>query len=334
MFAAHTPDTALSTRHTRRAWLTMATATLLAGCAGGGSTSDKYQATFLQPWQAYEELSLEEWQRRLKITRDLGCNEIILQWSALYGGSYPWAMPESLIQLLFDEGAKLGIGIRVGLPYNEGWWNALRGSQTQRLQTFLADTQAVCIDTLEASRWPAQAGFRGWYLPYELDQYNWATPERRALLVPWLGAISAAASKRSAQPLALSTFYSSLNTPGTLAGLWSEILDQVPLRPMLQDGVGVAGLSNYAGLEPLRTLLRDRGTAFDLIVELFEQLPPLPNTNNAFRAKAASGSRISAQMEIARGYGADRIVAFAIDPWLLSSTDAEMTMPYSWGVHT
>lgn len=334
MLTPNPHDNALASTHTRRTWLAMASATLLAACAGGGGTSEKYQATFLQPWQAYEKLSLEEWQRRLKITRDLGCDEIILQWSGIYGGNYVWAMPESMIQLLFDEGAKLGIGIRVGLPYHEGWWNAMRGSQTQRLQAFLADTQATCLDTLEASRWPSQPGFRGWYLPYELDQYNWASPERRALLVPWLSAIAETAKKRSAQPLALSTFYSSLPTPGTLAGLWSEILDKVALRPMLQDGVGVAGLGNYAGLEPLRNLLRDRGTAFDLIVELFEQLPALPNTNNAFRAKAASDERISAQLNIARGYGADRIVAFAVDPWLLSRIDEELTLPFDWGVHT
>jgi len=92
------------------------------------------------------------------------------------------------------------------------------------------------------------------------------------------------------------------------------------LRPMLQDGVGVAGLGNYAGLEPLRVLLLNRGIAFDLIVELFEQLPPLPNTNGAFRARPASSDRIRTQMSIARNYGADRIVAFAIDPWMLKKS--------------
>lgn len=321
------PDTQLN----RRTWLAMAATSLLAACSSGGGTSEKFQATFLQPWQNYETLSLAEWQRRLKIMHDLGCSEIILQWSAIYGGSYPWAMPDALIQLLFDEGGSNGIGIRVGLPYDEGWWNALRSDNAQSLPDFFASTQARCVQTLEESRWPAQAGFRGWYLPYELDQYNWATPERRALLLPWLNAIAAASSKSSTQPLALSTFYSTLPTTGTLAGLWTDILDRVALRPMLQDGVGVAGLGNYAGLEPLRVLLRERAIAFDLIVELFEQLPPLPNTNNAFRAKAASGDRINAQMAIARSYGADRIVAFAIDPWLITTSDNEVTFPYSWG---
>ena len=245
----------------RRTWLTLAAAaaaSLAAGCGSGSGTTEKFQATFLQPWQSYETLPVAEWRRRLKLTRDLGCNEIILQWSALYGGSYPWTMPEELIQLLFEEGRSNGIGIRVGLPYDEGWWKVLSGKGTRRVSEFLDRTQAVCMDTLNNSRWPDQAGFRGWYLPYELDQYNWATPERRELLVPWLSAIAEASAKRSAQPLALSTFYSQVATTGTLAGLWGDILDAVRLRPMLQDGVGVAGLGNYAGLEPLRLLLRER----------------------------------------------------------------------------
>lgn len=315
----------------RRTWLTMAAASIAAGCGTGGGASEKFQSTFLQPWQSYETLSEMEWSRRLKVMRDYGCTEIILQWSGLYGGSYEWKMPEALIQLLFEEGQKNGIGIRVGLPYNEGWWNALSGKGTRRISDFLERTQAICIETLNTSRWPKQPGFRGWYLPYELDQYNWATPERRALLLPWLSAIAETSAKRSSEPLALSTFYSRLPTEGTLAGLWSEILETVRLRPMLQDGVGVAGFQNYAGLEPLRLLLRERSIPFDLIVELFEQLPSLPGSNNAFRAKAASSSRIKTQMEVASTYGADRVVAFAIDPWLLSSSDAEMTFPYSWG---
>ena len=294
----------------------MAAASLLASCSNG--PPGKFQATFLQPWQSHETLSLAEWRKRLKLMHDMGCSEIILQWSATYDGSYPWTMPDALIQLLFDEGARQGIGIRVGLPYDEGWWNALSDNAAQDLPAFLASTQARCIEAMDTSRWPTQAGFRGWYLPYEIDQYNWASTERRALLLPWLSAIADAASKSSAQPLALSTFYSRLPTTGTLAGLWGDILDKVSLRPMLQDGVGVAGLGNYAGLEPLRVLLLKRGIAFDLIVELFEQLPPLPNTNDAFRAKPASPDRIRTQMAIASHYGAERIVAFAIDPWMLS----------------
>lgn len=325
------PTTALPLQ--RRTWLAMAAAALLAACgSGGGGPAQTFNATFLQPWKSYETLPVEEWRRRLQLMRDLGCTEIILQWSALYGGSFPWVMPEDLIQLLFDEGGRHGMGVRVGLPYDEGWWNALRSSRAQGLPDFLARTQARCLETLQTSRWPAQPGFRGWYLPYELDQYNWATAERQALLVPWLRNLAEAArASYPHQPLALSTFYSTLPTSGRLAQLWAAILEEAAVRPMLQDGVGVAGLGNYAGLEPLRALLHERGVAFDLIVELFEQLPPLPNTNNAFRAKAASSERVAQQMAVARDFGAERIVAFAVDPWLLTSEDDAMTFPYTWG---
>lgn len=313
---------------TRRAWLGMAAvATLLAGCT---TPSEKFQGTFLQPWQSYEALSLEEWRRRLRTTRALGCDEVVLQWSAAYGGDSPWAMPDTLLTMLFDEAGREGMGIRMGLPYDERWWKAMGAKEPEVLPAFLADSQARCLDFMANTRWSQHPGFRGWYLPYEIDQYNWATPERRQLLVPWLKAIADGASRQPRAPLAISTFFSRLSTPGTLTGLWSEILDAVTLRPMLQDGVGVAGMSNYAGLEPLRGLLRRRGVPFDLIIELFEQLPSAPGTGDAFRARAATAERIRAQFRVARSYGAERVIAFAVDPWMLGDTTEAQQLLKDW----
>ncbi len=329
MFTSHQLLPSPGVPLTRRTCLGMAAAAFVAGCT---SLPGRFEGSFLQPWQSYESLSLEEWRRRLSSMRAVGCDEMVVQWSSTYGGEHPWAMPDTLIQMLFDECGRLGMGIRLGLPYDERWWKAMGASDAQVLPEFLASTQSLCIETLDTSPWPVQAGFRGWYLPYELDQYNWATPERRALLIPWLQTIANASAKRVAAPLAVSTFYSRLPTPGTLAKLWEEILNRVLLRPMLQDGVGVAGMGNYAGLEPLRALLRERGVPFDLIVELFEQLTPLPGTGDAFRARAADRTRVRAQMEIARNYGADRVIAFALDPWLLGDTEESLTLARDWGV--
>ncbi|AVS85164.1 DUF4434 domain-containing protein [Paracidovorax avenae] len=309
----------------RRTWLLLAASALATACT---TSPDRFQGTFLQPWKSYESLSPEEWRRRLRATRALGCDEIVLQWSATEGGAHPWALPEALIAMLFDEAGREGMGIRVGLPYDERWWTVLASRDPGALPAFLAATQARCLQYLAAAPWPRQQGFRGWYLPYELDQYNWATTERRALLVPWLQAIAAGAGSHA--PLAVSTFFSKLQTPGTLTALWTDILDKVALRPMLQDGVGVAGMGNYAGLEPLRALLRQRGVPFDLIIELFEQLPPEPGTGDAFRARAATASRVRAQMDVARTYGAERVIAFAIDPWMLGDTPEARQLWQEW----
>ena len=80
----------------------------------------------------------------------------------------------------------------------------------------------------------------------------------------------------------------------------------------------------------MRTLRR-RGVPFDLIVELFEQLPALPGTDDAFRARAASAERVKAQLRVARSYGAERIIAFAIDPWMLGDTAEARQLLKDWG---
>ena len=310
---------------TRRAWICLATAAMTTACTAPAS---RFQGTFIQPWQSYESLSVEEWRKRLKITRSLGCDEIVLQWSATEGGEHPWALPPALVALLFEEAAREGMGIRMGLPYDERWWTALASQDPAVLPAFFAATQDRCLQYMQASSLVQHPGFRGWYLPYELDQYNWATADRRARLVGWLLAIAAGVPPQ--RPLAVSTFFSQLQTPGQLTTLWSDILDKVVLRPMLQDGVGVAGMGNYAGLESLRNLLRRRGVAFDLIIELFEQLPPAEGSGGAFRARAATAERVRAQLEVARNYGAERIIAFAVDPWMLGDTPEAQQLLRQW----
>lgn len=319
------PSSQTRTGLSRRTWLCLAAGSLVAGCT---APSHRFQGTFIQPWKSHENLSLDEWRRRLRTTRELGCDEIVLQWSATEGGPFPWTLPDKLIHLIFDEAAREGMSIRMGLPYDERWWAVLSSEQPQVLKDFFAATQERCLTYAQTAPWSHKPGFRGWYLPYELDQYNWAAPERRAQLVAWLQAIAAGTSRP--QPLAVSTFHSQLPTAGKLTTLWSDILDKVMLRPMLQDGVGVAGMGNYAGLEPLRNLLRQRKVPFDLITELFEQLPPLEGTDGAFRARAATAVRVREQLEVARTYGAERVIAFAIDPWMLEDSPESRLLLLEW----
>lgn len=300
---------------------------IASGCA---HTSTHVDGTFLQPWRSHEALSLEDWRRRLSVTRELGCRELVVQWMGLYGGANDWMLPRPLLTTLFDEAARQGIGVRLGLPYDERWWTTLGTPQPEALQTFLNQTRDRSLAAMRTEPWSGHAAFLGWYLPYEIDQYNWATPERRRMLCAWLKELAAEPLRRGQPRLAVSTFFSQLQTSGTLDGLWAEILDAAPLRPMLQDGVGVAGMGNYAGLEPLRKLLRQRSVSFDLIVELFEQLPPEPGKPDAFKARAATLQRVRAQLEVARSYGAEHVLAFAFDPWLLGDTPEAQKLLRDW----
>ena len=78
---------------------------------------------------------------------------------------------------------------------------------------------------------------------------------------------------------------------------------------MIQDGVGVAGLDNLKALEPLRRLLLARHAPFDLVIELFEELPSGSTDGSTFKARSADFERVRKQWLIADSYGAQRVVA-------------------------
>ncbi len=286
-----------------------------------------FASTFLQVWRSHLELGQAEWHQRLKTVRALGCGEIVIQWAAM-DGEQPWEIPEALLDFLFDDSGQLGLGIRLGLPYDERWWQALGAPDAATLPRFLAQTRARSVAYAEQAKWPRRSNFSGWYIPYELEQHNWGTPQRQALLVPWLQSIASATSAgRTPQP-AISTYYSRLPSSGTLEELWAVILDQVVIRPMIQDGVGVNGLDNYQALAPLLALLRTRETSFDLIVELFQELPSQDATS--FKAVSAGLLRLQRQLAIARQAGGQQLVAFALDPWVIGESPQAKQLLEAW----
>ncbi|MNK16336.1 hypothetical protein D3C87_344980 [compost metagenome] len=288
-------------------------------------------ATFLQLWRSHLALGPEDWRRRLSAFRRLGCREIFLQWVGLEGGRPDdWMAPDAVLRTLFDEAERQGLGVHVGLPYDQRWWDMLAGTDHAALAAYLDHTRERGVAYMQEARWPDRRAFRGWYLPYELEQYNWASSERQALLMPWLDAYSRAAQATSRGVPCVSTYHSRLPTDGSLATLWSRILDRVRIHPMIQDGVGVAGLDNLRALEPLHDMLLARGASFDLILELFEELPSGATDGSAFKARSADFERVRRQWEIARGYGAKRVVAFAMDPWVIDDTPEARALMRDW----
>ncbi|MEB1530315.1 DUF4434 domain-containing protein [Xanthomonas sp. WHRI 7945] len=303
-------------------------ASMLPGCAN----PPRFDGGFIQPWRSHLEMSAQDWQQHMALAQRMGCRQVVVQWAGLYGsgGDADWDVPDSTMQLIFSTAAAAGLRVRVGLPYHSGWWKALQAPDLAALDAFLALTLDNARAYLLRAPWAAQGNFDGWYLPYELEQFHWAQDERQQRLCAWLAALCAAASAGTAQPTAISTYFSRLQTDGSLAQLWPRILDQVPLRPMVQDGVGVAGLDNLHGVDPLLTLLRARQVAFDVVVELFEQLPSSAADGSNFQAQTADAARIRKQLAWAHGSGAAGIFAFALDPWLSQDTPRAQALRRQW----
>lgn len=303
-----------------------ALAASLPACAPAWSV----QSTFWQLWPSHLELSPEAWRERIAAMHALGFREIIIQWVGASGGAQPWQLPAPTLALIFDEAERLGMGLQLGLPYDERWWRQLGNPDDAALAEFLQAAQTQALAYAGVSNATGLAAFRGWYIPYEIEQHSWAAPGRQARLAQWLRELSDPLAQQTGRAPAISTYHSKLPGALSLADLWNGLLDVAKLRPMVQDGVGVSGMAAYEALEPLHRMLLARRAPFDLIVELFEELPSERQDGTTFNARSADAARVRRQLRIARRYRAQSVVAFAADPWLIGPTPEAERLRREW----
>lgn len=65
-------------------------------------------------------------------------------------------------------------------------------------------------------------------------------------------------------------------------------------------------------------------------MELFEELPSGKTDGTTFKARSADFNRVRQQWDVARGYGAKRIVAFTLDPWVIGDTPEARALMDAW----
>ncbi|WP_255002092.1 DUF4434 domain-containing protein [Pseudomonas sp. S12(2018)] len=288
-------------------------------------------ATFLQIWKSHFQLSRDEWMTRMVGMREFGCDELLLQWVGLHGGDEPdWMLPDAVMQTVLDTAGSNGMRVRIGLPYDNGWWKALSAKDEAAQAAFFDRSLQGATRYMRESPWSGHRQFAGWYIPYEIEQYHWAEAPAQQRLGTWLADLSSVSQQAGHGVPAISTYFSTLTTQGSLVQLWQSLLDRAQLRPMVQDGVGVAGWPNIQAIEPLLLYLRQRKVTFDVIVELFEQLPSERNDGTDFKARSADYARVERQLEWAETTGAEHVVAFAVDPWALGSDPQAQGLRRQW----
>lgn len=304
---------------------TVAALASLPGC----SLPEQVDGTFLQPWLDHQNWSAADWQRSMELAQRAGCRDLVVQWSGILGGAEgDWQLSEASFGMLFNAADHAGINVRVGLPFEQRWWKAISGDQTE-LQAFLDESLQRARTWLSQSTLTRQRRFAGWYLPYELEQYHWADAARSQLLVGWLRGLQQAAVARGGD-CAISTYFSRLPTEGNLVTLWQNVLDGTALRPMVQDGIGVAGADNHLALAPLLAFFKQRGVAFDAIVELFHELPMIGGDGTQFQGVSADFERVQQQLEWARNTGAAKVLVYALEPWLTQDTPQAQALRRAW----
>ena len=323
------PDTRYA--HDRRKFLwasSLAALGLGLNLTGCSPNTMQMTGTFFQPWFDHLSWSKETWRTKFVQTKELGVRDITIQWVGEQSAVKNWRLPDETLKYIFDLAEELNLKIRLGLPYDSRWWQILGSKTDKPLLAFLTQTKEKMAEFIAQSRWQIRPAFLGWYIPYEIEQYSWSASSRRNLLVEWLGRIVDLSRAASNHTVAISTYQSAMASEASLADLWGRIIKDVALRPMIQDGAGVEGITNYARLEPLRDLFNREHITFDLVLELFEQDNHQSHVN--FKARSASVKRIEQQLKLASSFGAEQLVSFALEPYVLGDSAEARLLFKNW----
>lgn len=311
---------------TRRQLLCLAACLPVLALPGCTRRPARLDATFLQPWRSHIDLSHAEWLRRITLAKTLGCSQLILQWTGEHGGSEPdWQLPDRVMHTLLDITQSQDMTLRIGLPFDRTWW-AMLGKDAATRAAFFSRNQTAATQFMRQSPWSHASNFAGWYIPYELEQFHWPDTASQTQLAHWLATLAEVGKEAGQGAPAISTYHSQLATTGTLTQLWQTVLARTALRPMVQDGVGVAGWDNLNGVEPLLKWLRNQRVPFDVVVELFEQV----SSAGEFKARSADFPRVNQQLDWAASSGAQHTLGFAVDPWVSADTPEAHALRQHW----
>lgn len=275
-----------------------------------GPAPTRLDGSFLQIWKDDLKLSQTQWAEKVATLRALQCRDVVLQWTS-FGEEY--RMSDESVLTFMDLAYAAGLSVTVGLPYDHRYWKVLMGQEQIGLAAFMSEMAEAGARFISNTPYSSHPAFAGWYVPYEIDQYSWRKSEDRTHLKNYLLRLRDTLGTKGA-PLSISTFFSQLEGAGYLTDVWSDVLDAGAIRLMVQDGVGVYGMVNYERLAPLFALLKQRNAAFDLVLEVFTQLPGAGPED--LRLVPAEFERVQAQLEAAARIAPARILAFAVYPYM------------------
>ncbi|WP_323016310.1 DUF4434 domain-containing protein [Castellaniella sp.] len=308
-------------------------AALLAGSGilSGCTKKTQWAATFFQPWKQHADMSEQDWSKLFADIQQLGFRQIYIQWLGHTHGTDNWMLSDQTIKNLLNIANSQGMSLVIGLPYDNRWNDVLGSDSLSEISRFFDQTVEAADALIQHSSWANHSAVKGWYIPYELEQYNWSHKQKALLLADWLKTLAATISRYSNAMPSISTYCSQLQTQQTMASLWSGIIQYgAQVRPLLQDGAGVYGQQQTEELDQLQRYFQSQKITFDLIIELFQQQQPISKDLQDFTAVSASPDRIKHQLRRFEASGARHAIAFAAYPWLTNETETAEHLRSQW----
>jgi hypothetical protein len=274
---------------------------------------------FLQPGAAHRLQEEARWRQVFQKLRDQNLDTLFLQWSAENGRVYADLELENherqpFLEKIFRAARETGMKVFLGLYHETAYWQQIPGPPDV-LENFFYLRVAANERLLEQlhKKFGEEPSLAGYYLPDEIDDLNWRTPNRIGFFNAYLRLMVERIRKYDpARPVAVSTFFRSRTAPRIYAeNLFAILKDTGVNRVLVQDG---AGENNPA--EAFRALYfealkgnKPEGLALGGILEIFTRTSP---EGEPFAAVPAPPERIGRQLAEA-GKFFDYLVAFSLE---------------------
>jgi len=214
------------------------------------TASPRFSGSFIQPplvdgWSDAELASEYTHLKNACITTQ------ILQWTANskqhtttyttgmagYTKSSSTEIPERVL----SQAAAAGVDVYVGLQVNDDWWT--KSAKDNAWLTSEAATANALADELW-SRYGNYGSFKGWYLPFEMDNANFKTSTEWSRMASFYSTVANHLhSLTPGKPVVIAPFFNAnlrnAQTPAEWQSMWTSILTTAPLDVIaVQDGVG------------------------------------------------------------------------------------------------
>lgn len=274
--------------------------------------------TFGQSWML-NEWNDERWEQEMAMLRDAGMryfifgNALEIDDKGRATAAYPTKLAPrkrqfKALEKCLRAADKYGIRVFIGLGNDVKWWRF--EYDTEWLQKAMEQSNQVADEIYSLYKKQYPDALYGWYWPYEIDNFNWRTPQQQELLSDALNVtLDHLTDSTPGMPLIFSPFANAAvgDNATQYGAFWKNIFAKSHFRIgdifSPQDGIGAGGMTLEKMPEWMaeyrKAVNTKPGLKFWTNIEIFEK-----------DGRSASPERVIRQLAIANSYSSN-IISFA-----------------------
>ncbi len=276
------------------------------------SCSPQFHGSFIQINSSQFHYTAVDWTRELELLRSVSADTVVIQFTGDPGGAFDNRKADDRpVSALLNAASLLNMQVFLGLHHDPRWPHeavASEGLPPPLDQSEVTD-YLVSICRIHAS-------CAGWYLPQEVDDQTWSSPQATIKLREFLrNARQTLARLDPGRPVAIAPYFTGKLEPAAHAQWWSTVLPSTGINiVMLQDGVGTRRASSREAADYLRDFRRvaeREHVRLWSVIELFSQVHGYPVDHEPFAAVPATYAQVRRSL-LEEAPIVERMIAFTI----------------------